>query len=62
MDKILFPASVIAILVVVALAAAGWVMNIATLCHMELSPLTGEVIVRIIGIFVAPIGMVAGWV
>ena len=36
-------------------------MNIITLCHMGLSPLTGEAIVRAIGIFIAPVGGVAGW-
>mgnify|MGYP001615596245 CR=1 FL=1 len=41
-------------------AFTGWVMNIITLCHMG-SGHVGELIVRVVGIFVAPVGAVAGW-
>lgn len=39
----------------------GWVLNLITLLHATLTPLTTEVIVRIIGIIVFPVGMVMGF-
>lgn len=47
--------------VVVMGGAIGWVLNIIKLCSMAMDPVTGFLIVRIAGIFVFPIGMVAGW-
>jgi len=41
--------------------AIGWVLNIVTIAGSSLDPLTGEMLVRIIGIFIFPIGMVAGY-
>jgi hypothetical protein len=38
----------------------GWVLNIITVVHADFSTLTGELIVRCAGIFVAPIGAVMG--
>lgn len=54
--------AIVGLLVLFILAAvAGWVMNIMTLYHMGLDPITAEAVVRIIGIFLAPVGAVAGW-
>lgn len=39
---------------------AGWVMNIYALMHM-ISVLSGMGILRIVGIFLAPLGGVLGW-
>jgi hypothetical protein len=39
----------------------GWVANIVKLFDSGLEPLTGEVVVRIIGVFIAPIGVVMGY-
>jgi hypothetical protein len=39
----------------------GWFINVAKLLSMEALPLTGLFIVRIIGIFVAPLGGVIGY-
>lgn len=44
------------------LSLYGWLMNLIILWNMPLDPLTGQLIVRIIGIFVAPLGAVLGYV
>jgi hypothetical protein len=49
-------------LLIFAISLYGWLMNIITLWTMPLDPLTGQLIVRIIGIFVAPLGVVLGFV
>jgi hypothetical protein len=43
-------------------AVIGWVMNIVTLYHMSFATMTGELVVRVIGIFVAPIGAIMGYI
>lgn len=40
----------------------GWILNIIRLCEATFDPLTGIVVLRIIGVFVAPIGMVLGFI
>lgn len=42
-------------------AIAGWVMNIVTIAHSSFDVLTGMLVLRIVGIFVAPLGAVLGW-
>lgn len=42
--------------------SVGWVWNIVKLCSMSFDPLTGLLVVRAIGIFVLPVGMVVGWI
>ena len=49
-------------LLIMGLSLYGWLMNLITLWTMPLDPLTGQLIVRIIGIFVAPLGVVLGYV
>lgn len=39
----------------------GWIMNIIALSHASFSPISGFVILRIAGIFLAPLGGVLGW-
>lgn len=39
----------------------GWIWNIVKLCAMSFDPLTGLLVVRAIGIFVFPVGMVVGY-
>ena len=39
----------------------GWIHNLVTLFHSTLSSFTGEIILRIVGIFVFPVGMVMGY-
>ena len=42
-------------------AIVGWVLNIIQLAHTEAMPITTMFILRIIGIFVPPIGSIMGW-
>lgn len=52
------------VIVWVALAIAGgvgWVWNIVKLIAMNFDPLTGLLVVRIVGIFVPPVGAVVGY-
>lgn len=41
---------------------AGWVMNIITIAHSDFGTLTGLLVLRVVGIFVAPLGSILGWV
>ena len=52
----------IAILIIAIVLACvfGWVMNIVKLVEMDASSHTGLLAVRIIGIVVPPVGVVAG--
>jgi len=52
----------LAALVFVGLLGAafyGWIMNIVTLFHAD--ALTGNVILRAVGIFIAPLGAILGY-
>lgn len=40
---------------------AGWVMNIVKLWNAGFDVITGYMIVRIIGVFLAPLGAVVGY-
>jgi hypothetical protein len=54
-----------AAIVYLALIAAfiyGWIANIVTIAHSDLSTLTGMLILRVAGIFVAPLGAILGYV
>lgn len=50
---------VVLMLAVMVAAIAGWVMNIFKL--MDADGITVETIVRVIGIFLAPLGGIVGW-
>lgn len=39
----------------------GWVMNIVKLWNSDLTVITGETVLRVVSIFVAPLGGVIGW-
>jgi hypothetical protein len=39
----------------------GWIMNIITIFSTMANPISGVFIVRIVGIIVAPIGAIMGW-
>lgn len=43
-------------------ALSGWVMNIITIAHSNFGDLTGLLVLRVVGIFVAPLGAILGWV
>jgi hypothetical protein len=48
-------------LVLAIISIVGWVSNIVKLYDLGLDPLTGEVVIRVVGIFVAPLGVVMGY-
>jgi hypothetical protein len=55
----------IASLVIIGLWIAlitGWVMNIITIANSSFTPLEGFLVLRVVGIFVAPLGAVLGWI
>jgi len=39
----------------------GWINNIVILYHTGMGSITGEIILRVVGIFVAPVGIVMGY-
>lgn len=38
----------------------GWVMNIVAIFHSNFSVISGELVLRVIGVFVAPLGSIMG--
>lgn len=46
---------------VALLGAVGWVANIIKLIGSSFDPMTGIVIARVIGVFLAPLGAVLGF-
>lgn len=51
---------VIGALVVIA-GFVGWVMNIIAILHSDFGHIGGMLVLRVIGVFVAPIGAVLGF-
>lgn len=51
-----------AIAVVVMAAVVGWIMNLVTIFQTFDAALTGELIIRVAGIFLVPIGAVMGYI
>jgi len=47
-------------LVLVILGGIGWICNIIEIAHADL--VTGLVILRVVGIFMFPLGAVLGWI
>lgn len=65
MSKINSSTGIVAGLLWLALVLAivyGWVANIITIAHSNFSELTGILILRCVGIFVAPLGVVMGYI
>lgn len=52
----------IIILVLAVAGVIGWIMNIIAIAHSEFVPITGLLVLRIVGIFIGPIGAVLGYV
>ena len=50
------------IIAIWVLALGGWVANIVKLVGMDFGAITGLLIVRAIGIFIAPLGAVMGFI
>ena len=55
MDALVYTALVIATLY-------GWINNIVILAGSTFDPITGLLVLRAIGVFVAPLGVVLGYV
>ena len=43
------------------LGVIGWVRNIVEIAHSSFAHLTGMLVLRIVGIFVAPLGAILGF-
>ena len=56
--KTIFTSSIIGLAIAVII---GWVLNIVHLIGLEAFTMSGENIIRIIGIFLSPIGAIMGW-
>ncbi len=61
MQSKIFPIFVIG-LMVGFFAIYGWAENIIKLAHMSFDPITGMAILRAIGVVLAPLGVVLGYV
>lgn len=53
--------SFLTIVTLIILNLIGWVMNIVHLVGLQAFTFNGENIIRIVGIFIAPIGAIMGW-
>ena len=51
----------LAAIVLMLVGVYGWVQNIIILAGSNFDPLTGMVVLRAIGVFVAPLGAVLGF-
>ena len=65
MVKIKFPGTSLGLLMYLAFIVViigGWVMNLVEIVNYDFASITGMIILRIAGIFIAPLGAVLGWV
>jgi len=60
-DDLIVVSLVVAQVGIVVAAIVGWVMNIITIAHSSFDVLTGMLILRIVGIFVGPLGAILGY-
>jgi hypothetical protein len=51
----------LAIIALFIAGVIGWIMNIMAIAGSEFTPITGLLVLRVVGIFVAPLGAVLGW-
>jgi hypothetical protein len=47
---------------VIAAICYGWIANIITIAHSNFNDITGLLVLRVVGIFIAPIGAVLGYI
>lgn len=59
--KVTSTGGLVLVLALVLALGAGWVMNIVKLFGADFDPITGEVVLRAIGVVFAPLGAVIGW-
>lgn len=48
-------------LVIVLALGIGWVMNIIAIMHSDFGRLSGVLVLRVVGIFVVPLGALMGY-
>jgi hypothetical protein len=48
-------------LVITVLAFWGWIQNLVLVWNGSFTPLTGEMVLRTIGIFLSPLGAILGY-
>lgn len=51
----------VVVLALFVLGAIGWVMNIVDIARSDVPPITAMFILRIVGIFIMPLGGVLGY-
>jgi hypothetical protein len=49
-------------LAILCAIVVGWVANIVTIANSNFSEITGILVLRVVGIFIAPLGVVLGYV
>lgn len=49
-------------LAIVGALCYGWVSNIITIAHSNFNDITGLLVLRVVGIFVAPLGTILGFI
>lgn len=47
--------------IILILGMIGWIMNIIAIISTMAGPISGVFIVRLVGIIVAPLGAIMGW-
>ncbi len=51
-----------AFLALIVTGAIGWVLNIVTVVHLISDPITGMFVLRCVGILLAPLGAILGFI
>ena len=54
-------AAIVWLCIIIAIAY-GWIMNIVSIAHSSFNDITGMLVLRVVGIFVAPLGTVLGFI
>jgi hypothetical protein len=49
------------VLVVWLLGVIGWIMNLITIANSSFDVITGMLVLRVVGVFVAPLGAILGY-
>ena len=50
------------VVLVVLLGSVGWVWNIVKIAGSDFAQITGMLILRVVGVFLAPLGAVLGYI
>lgn len=61
-NTIKFGLPLFAYLALIIAIATGWIMNIVSIAHSNFNDITGLLVLRVIGVFVAPLGVVLGFI